>query len=126
MQRTASLGDSNLLSAIGSRKMLAQSFRLRRIDTISMSLMPAHGVCICIVIFLVVVGVLTFTIAHRALIVRKLKGLEDIIPFTSVHWLLEEKGSNSKKTTTGISLVNYTNTVMNRMAIRDIVRETSR
>lgn len=30
--------------------------------------------------------------AHRALIVRKLKGLEDIIPFTSVHWHMAEKG----------------------------------
>ena len=31
-------------------------------------------------------------IAHRALIVRKLKGLEDIIPYTSVHWEMLEKG----------------------------------
>ncbi|KAK5117403.1 hypothetical protein LTR62_006021 [Meristemomyces frigidus] len=30
--------------------------------------------------------------AHRALIVRKLKGLEDIIPFTSVHWHMGDKG----------------------------------
>lgn len=30
--------------------------------------------------------------AHRTLIVRKLKGLEDIIPFTAVHWELREKG----------------------------------
>lgn len=30
--------------------------------------------------------------AHRALIVRKLKGLEDIISFTSVHWSMLEKG----------------------------------
>jgi len=30
--------------------------------------------------------------AHRALIVRKLKGLEDIIPYTSVHWHMGEKG----------------------------------
>jgi len=30
--------------------------------------------------------------AHRALIVRKLKGLEDIIPFTSVHWHMANKG----------------------------------
>ncbi|PMD62999.1 putative glutathione S-transferase omega-like 2 [Hyaloscypha bicolor E] len=30
--------------------------------------------------------------AHRTLIVRKLKGLEDIIPFTSVHWHMQEKG----------------------------------
>ncbi|OAG42463.1 hypothetical protein AYO21_03339 [Fonsecaea monophora] len=31
-------------------------------------------------------------IAHRTLIVRKLKGLEEIIPFTSVHWHMAEKG----------------------------------
>ncbi|KAF2162654.1 hypothetical protein M409DRAFT_68954 [Zasmidium cellare ATCC 36951] len=30
--------------------------------------------------------------AHRALIVRKLKGLEDFISFTSVHWHMGEKG----------------------------------
>ncbi|GES60219.1 ubiquitin-activating enzyme E1 [Aspergillus terreus] len=30
--------------------------------------------------------------AHRTLIVRKLKGLEDIITYTSVHWHLGEKG----------------------------------
>jgi glutathionyl-hydroquinone reductase len=30
--------------------------------------------------------------AHRTLIVRKLKGLEDVIPYTSVHWHMEEKG----------------------------------
>lgn len=30
--------------------------------------------------------------AHRALIVRKLKGLEDIITFSSVHWHMGEKG----------------------------------
>ncbi|KAH8429602.1 glutathione S-transferase family protein [Aspergillus melleus] len=30
--------------------------------------------------------------AHRTLITRKLKGLEDIISFTSVHWHLAEKG----------------------------------
>ncbi|THX49847.1 hypothetical protein D6D06_08327 [Aureobasidium pullulans] len=30
--------------------------------------------------------------AHRALIVRKMKGLEDIIPITSVHWHMGEKG----------------------------------
>ncbi|KAI4287969.1 MAG: hypothetical protein L6R35_002775 [Caloplaca aegaea] len=30
--------------------------------------------------------------AHRTLIVRKLKGLEDIVPYTSVHWEMLEKG----------------------------------
>ncbi|KAK5683844.1 S-glutathionyl-(chloro)hydroquinone reductase [Elasticomyces elasticus] len=31
-------------------------------------------------------------LAHRALIVRKLKGLEEFLPFTSVHWHMLEKG----------------------------------
>jgi len=30
--------------------------------------------------------------AHRTLIVRQLKGLENIIPFTSVHWHMQQKG----------------------------------
>jgi len=30
--------------------------------------------------------------AHRTLIVRKLKGLESIIPYTTVHWHLGAKG----------------------------------
>lgn len=30
--------------------------------------------------------------AQRALIVRRLKGLQDIIPFTSVHWHMQERG----------------------------------
>jgi len=30
--------------------------------------------------------------AHRTLITRKLKGLEDIIPFTAVHWHMQELG----------------------------------
>ncbi|KAL6855696.1 glutathione S-transferase [Trichoderma novae-zelandiae] len=30
--------------------------------------------------------------AHRILIARKLKGLEDILPYTSVHWLLKDGG----------------------------------
>ncbi|KAI9679244.1 MAG: S-glutathionyl-(chloro)hydroquinone reductase [Caeruleum heppii] len=30
--------------------------------------------------------------AHRALIVRQLKGLQEIIPFTAVHWHMLEKG----------------------------------
>ncbi|KAI9675176.1 MAG: S-glutathionyl-(chloro)hydroquinone reductase [Trizodia sp. TS-e1964] len=30
--------------------------------------------------------------AHRTLIVRKLKGLEELVPFTAVHWSMQEKG----------------------------------
>lgn len=36
--------------------------------------------------------ILTWATAHRTLIVRKLKGLEEIIPFTCVHWHMENKG----------------------------------
>lgn len=32
--------------------------------------------------------------AHRTLIVRKLKGLEEIIPYTSVHWEMLDKGAS--------------------------------
>lgn len=34
--------------------------------------------------------------AHRALIVRELKGLQDIIPVTSVHWEMLEKGCHPR------------------------------
>jgi glutathionyl-hydroquinone reductase len=34
-------------------------------------------------------------VAQRTLIVRKLKGLEEFIPYTSVHWEMLEKGTNS-------------------------------
>lgn len=37
--------------------------------------------------------------AHRTLIVRSLKGLEDIIPYTSVHWEMLDKGSYSSTAT---------------------------
>jgi len=33
-------------------------------------------------------------VAHRTLIVRKLKGLEAFIPYTSVHWEMLEKGTD--------------------------------
>lgn len=32
------------------------------------------------------------SLAHRALIVRELKGLQDFLPYTSVHWHMGEKG----------------------------------
>ena len=35
---------------------------------------------------------LSQSVAHRTLIVRKLKGLEEIIPYTSVHWEMLENG----------------------------------
>lgn len=38
---------------------------------------------------------LTQYLAHRTLIARQLKGLEEIIPYTSVHWEMLEKGESS-------------------------------
>lgn len=35
---------------------------------------------------------LIFIIAHRTLIVRKLKGLEEIVPFTAVSWHMQARG----------------------------------
>jgi glutathionyl-hydroquinone reductase len=35
-------------------------------------------------------------VAHRTLIARKLKGLEDFISFSSVHWHLGENGKFHK------------------------------
>lgn len=46
--------------------------------------------------------------AHRTLIVRKLKGLEDIIPYTSVHWHLGDKGKNEIDLTLLCSIVDGT------------------
>lgn len=45
-----------------------------------------YGVSLCIGL------ALTLFVAHRTLITRKLKGLEDIISFSSVHWHLGENG----------------------------------
>lgn len=53
--------------------------------------MRVHGVCSLSPPNLVFYSWLTGT-AHRTLITRKLKGLEDIIPVTSVHWHMGEKG----------------------------------
>jgi glutathionyl-hydroquinone reductase len=33
-------------------------------------------------------------LAHRTLIARKLKGLEEIVPYTAVHWHMLEKGTH--------------------------------
>lgn len=55
-----------------------------------MSHMLAHGVSRASQSFLKTW--LKLIVAHRALIVRKLKGLEEFIPYTSVHWEMLEKG----------------------------------
>lgn len=56
-----------------------------------MCLMPVPGVSQKSLSF-ILNYMLTLTLAHRTLITRKLKGLEDIISFSSVHWHLGEKG----------------------------------
>ncbi|CAF9939886.1 MAG: S-glutathionyl-(chloro)hydroquinone reductase [Alectoria fallacina] len=61
-------------SEITSPSNQARSSPQRKADIISMSHMPVLGV------------------PHRTLIVRNLKGLEDIVPYTSVHWEMLEKG----------------------------------
>jgi glutathionyl-hydroquinone reductase len=80
-----------LPSEIIFQRNLARSILRRRVDIISMSLTHAHGVRMpsprsCLHAKLP-------SIAHRTLITRKLKGLEDIISFTSVHWHMQEKGA---------------------------------
>jgi len=60
---------------------------------VQMSLTLVHGVCQTAARL---ASVTNDAIAHRALIVRKLKGLEDIIPYTSVHWHMGEKGALSQ------------------------------
>ena len=67
------------------------SFQQKKGDIISMFLMHVLGVGPLMQLTFAV-QMLTVYLAHRTLIVRKLKGLEDIIPYTSVHWEMLEKG----------------------------------
>lgn len=71
--------------------------RRKRGDTTSTSHTPVHGVSrLILVLFLLLndARAKSSLPAHRALIVRKLKGLEDVIPFTAVHWEMLEKGTS--------------------------------
>jgi glutathionyl-hydroquinone reductase len=94
--RASSNEDSLLLGTpyLANRE---QNFRQRRIDITYMYHMLVHGVrsysslagyqalnCLLIMPLL----------AHRTLIARKLKGLDEIIPYTAVHWEMLEKGSH--------------------------------
>ncbi|EEP75520.1 extracellular matrix protein 4 [Uncinocarpus reesii 1704] len=82
----------------GSREKRVRSSRRRRIDTISMCRMRVPGVCtICTTSFSVErldggLLMMYVLLAHRTLITRKLKGLEDFIKITSVHWHMGEQG----------------------------------
>lgn len=81
-----------------SRSSREQSSPRRKADIISMSPMPAPGVRTISLHKLWHLHTLSQKTAHRTLIVRKLKGLEDIIPYTSVHWEMLEKGGYSPTT----------------------------
>ena len=67
------------------------SFLQKKGDIIFMFLMHVLGVGPPMQLTFAV-QILIIYLAHRTLIVRKLKGLEDIIPYTSVHWEMLEKG----------------------------------
>ena len=75
------------LSANLYRRKLALNFRPRKAGIIFMSLTLVLGVSIKDQDTKETET--NYREAHRALIVRKLKGLEDIISFTSVHWHLQ-------------------------------------
>lgn len=104
-----SLGNSsgeNLLFGVGSPESPAQRSRLRRTGITFMCRMLVRGVrvdifCPLNILPMRVLGLFCpekltngqMRPAHRALIARKLKGLEDIISFTSVHWHMGEYGA---------------------------------
>ena len=67
------------------------SFQQKKGDIIFMFLMHVLGVGLLMQLMSARL-ILIIYLAHRTLIVRKLKGLEDIIPYTSVHWEMLEKG----------------------------------
>ena len=86
----------NLTSGITYLKSQVPNFRQRRIDSTFMSHTPAHGASIPHHAGLLAY-LLKMLTAQRTLIARKLKGLEDIVPYTAVHWEMLEKGVNSSR-----------------------------
>ena len=91
----------------------------RKADIIFISHMHALGVCIISTMSLLMHA--EQIAAHRTLIVRNLKGLGGIIPFTSVHWEMLEKGISFSCYLGGSIKVDY-----RRMAIRNLGREPTR
>ena len=81
----------NLSSEITYQRSQGPSFRQKRGDFTFMSHMPARGASLPNEPGLLTCPLTIYT-AQRTLIVRKLKGLEDIISFTAVHWEMLEKG----------------------------------
>ena len=90
--RANSKGGS-LNSETTSPRNREQNFPRRKADIIFTSHMHALGVCTVSFMSCDLLHMLNQYLAHRTLIVRILKGLEDIIPYTSVHWEMLEKGS---------------------------------
>ena len=92
----ASSREDSLPLETSSLESREQSFRRRRIDITSMCHMLVHGVRFSRTGNELISGWLLILkmLAHRTLIARKLKGLEDIIPYTSVHWHMLEKGNS--------------------------------
>lgn len=88
MTKPENLSGASLPFVILYRGRRVQSSHLRKAATIYMFPTHAHGVR------LKSNGgtKLRFIIAHRTLIVRKLKGLEEVIPFTAVSWHMQARG----------------------------------
>lgn len=96
ISQRANSKEVNLSSEIAYPKGQVPNFRQKRIDFTFTSHTPAHGASVpnrprllaCL---------LKIYAAQRTLIARKLKGLEDIVPYTAVHWEMLEKGVNSSR-----------------------------
>lgn len=88
--RPASLREDNLSSVISFPRRKVQSSHPRRVDTTSTHVF-LKALCTRYTNWPRQISY-ACPWAHRTLIVRNLKGLQDIIPFTSVHWHMQEKG----------------------------------
>ena len=112
----ASSNVGNRRSENGYPTSQAPNSRLKGADTTSTSPMRVLGVSKSM--HNISRHVDSYCPAHRTLIVRKLKGLEDIIPYTSVHWEMLEKGQCKKDfdTTNRRAL---TRVCRHRMALRN-------
>ena len=90
-----------------------------------MSHTHAHGVCTNPRVLQDSVNIDGRFTAHRTLIVRKLKGLEDFIPFTSVHWHMLDQGPLHPTSFQNRGRELPPDNQATRMALRDARRETA-